>query len=246
MSTVMRPSGPLPPRVYWTRRLVLLAMILLVTVLLWWLVSAAGDANETTASDVDQSPPRTGPAVVPATTNPTMTPEPVKNPAARTPSPQTPTPTTPTTTTAKAEPDPEPAKPTAEPLAEPTGDCDPAGVDMAIDVADVKAGRSNAATFLLTSTDTAACTLSVTPATLLVNVTSGADIVWSSDDCPDALLAKQIVVRSDPPSSYEFTWNGSRSSEGCQLDDAKPDPGGYWVEAALIGGEPHKAYFDLT
>ncbi len=117
---------------------------------------------------------------------------------------------------------------------------------MDIEVSDAKVGRSNTATFLLTSTDTAACTLSITASTLVVRVTSGTDTVWSSDDCPDALLARRLVLRADPASSYMFTWDGQRSSDGCLLDDATVKSGGYWVEAALIGGEPQKAYFDVT
>ena len=246
----MRPSGPLPPQVYWVRRAATLAVIVVVTALIWWLVSGAGDANETTASDVGQSPSAPSPAMVDTTTEPTTSSEPVARP--RTPAPTTQVPSatgSPRPTSGPTpEPEPEPRKPPPPPppLAEPTGDCDPTGVDIAIDVADAKAGQSNTATFVLTSVDTPACTLSVTPATVVINVTSGDDTVWSSDDCPDALLAKQIVVRSDPPSSYEFTWNGRRSSEGCQLYDTLPEPGGYWVEAALIGGEPHEAYFDIT
>lgn len=117
---------------------------------------------------------------------------------------------------------------------------------MSIDVSDAKAGAINTATFELTSLDTVACTLAITPTTLVVKVTSGSDTVWSSDDCPDALLAKQVVVRADPASHYQFTWGGKRSSDGCQPVDGAVTPGGYWIQAALIGGEPHKAYFDLT
>jgi len=234
MSTVMRPSGPLPSRVYWTRRLALLTVVLLATVVLWWLVSGAGDADETTAPDV-----------VPTTTDRITTSEPTKKPTRSTPTTQA-LPTTPAPRPApKPEPEQRSPRPTAT-LAQPTDSCDATAVDMTIDVADVKAGRSNTATFLLTSPDAEACTLAVTPTSLVVNVTSGTDTVWSSDDCPDELLAKQVVVRSDPPSSYQFTWRGNRSSEGCQIDGASVEPGGYWVEAAFIGGEPHKAYFDIT
>ena len=117
---------------------------------------------------------------------------------------------------------------------------------MTIEVSDVRAGRENTATFQLTSLDPPACTLSITPQTLLVKVTSGDDNVWSSDDCPDALPARQIVVRRDQPSSYEFMWNGERSADGCETEDGGVEPGGYYVEAALIGGEPHEAFFDIT
>jgi hypothetical protein len=118
-------------------------------------------------------------------------------------------------------------------------------VDITIDVGDSGPGQPNTATFLLRSTRTPACTLSITPDTMVVRVTSGDDVVWSSDDCPDALHAKQLVAREDPPTAYQFHWNGQRSSENCQPVDATPEPGGYWVEAAMIGGEPHRGYFDI-
>ncbi len=238
----MRPSGPLPPQIYWLRRLMLLGVVVVVTAVLWWLISGSVGADGTPASDASKTPRSTGPA--PDSTTTSTAPATTEPPATTQTKPPKRTPRSPNATTS-SKPDKQDKHPKA-PLAEPTGDCSPDGVDMTIDVADVKSGRSNTATFLLTSTDTPACTLAVTSGKLVVKVTSGDDTVWSSDDCPDALLAKQLVVRADPPSSYQFTWNGTRSSEGCQLDDTPLDPGGYWVEAALIGGEPHKAFFDIT
>ncbi len=239
----MRPSGPLPPQVYWLRRLMLLGVVVVVTAVLWWLISGSVGADGSPASDAAPKTPRsTGSAPdSTATSPPPATTEP---PATTQTTPPKNTPRSPNATTS-SKPDKQ-DEPNKTPLAEPNGDCSPDGVNMTIDVADVKSGRSNTATFLLTSTDTPACTLAVTAGKLVVKVTSGDDTVWSSDDCPDALLAKQLVVRADPPSSYQFKWNGARSSEGCQLDDTPLEPGGYWVEAALIGGEPHKAFFDIT
>jgi hypothetical protein len=118
---------------------------------------------------------------------------------------------------------------------------------MTIDVADSVEGRDNTATFVFELAKSAeACTLAITPDTLVVRVTSGADVVWSSGDCPDALLAKAIVVRSDPATVYQFRWNGRRSTDACRVPGAVAPPGGYWVQAALIGGEPHEAFFDVT
>ena len=118
---------------------------------------------------------------------------------------------------------------------------------MTIDVSDSVQGHSNTATFVLRLPQAvAACTLAVTPDTTVVRVTSGSDVVWSSGDCPDALLAKELVVRSDPASVYQFQWNGRRSTDECRLPGSVAPAGGYWVEAAFIGGEPHKAYFDVT
>ena len=116
---------------------------------------------------------------------------------------------------------------------------------MKIDVGDSGPGEPDTATLLLNSEKLAACTVSITPDTMTVRVTSGNDVIWSSDDCPDALRAQQVVAREDLPAAYQFRWNGQRSAENCQPVDAIPTTGGYWVEAAMIGGEPHRAYFDI-
>ncbi len=129
-------------------------------------------------------------------------------------------------------------------LPPPTGECDPAKVNLTIHVADSKAGHANTATLLLTI-PAGACRLPITPDSLVARVTSGSDVVWSSTDCPDALLARQVVVRHDPAAVYSLTWNGRRSTGGCAAKGEVAAPGGYWIEAALIGGEPHKAYFDI-
>lgn len=249
----MRPSGPLPPRVYWVRRVLALAVLVLVISLVWWLVSAAGFTEDepsasgdgrTTAADDDPDAGGT-----PGDEQPSGQPDP-GSPATRT----RPTDKPPDETTEKPDDDGQvpgqngdrPDKPRKPKLAQPTGDCTPSGVDITIEVSDSRVGRSNSATLLLTSTQTPACTLSITPDLLLMKVTSGSDTIWSSDDCPDALRVQQLVVRADPATRYDFTWNGKRSADGCQANPGSIEPGGYWVKAALIGGLPHEAYFDLT
>nr|MBA2559955.1 hypothetical protein [Propionibacteriales bacterium] len=70
--------------------------------------------------------------------------------------------------------------------------------------------------------------------------------VWSSDDCPASLPARQVVVRADPATTYEFRWDGRRSVTGCTAPGAGAPPGGYWVEVALVGADIHKGYFDVS
>ncbi len=244
MSSVIRPSGPLPPRVYWARRLWLLAIIVLVTSLVWWLVSGRGSANESGAADL--SPTTT----VPSSNGPDTDHQAKKHHSKpddgtkqQDGKPDNGTKTQPKSKQPKT---PDPTQSTRTPLATPTGDCDPADVDLEIDVSDAKAGQPNSATFIFTSTSTPACTLAITPTTMVARITSGDDVVWSSEDCPDALRVKEIVARQDPPTAYEFRWNGKRSTEDCQPADSLPEAGGYWVQAALIGGEPQRAYFDIA
>lgn len=117
---------------------------------------------------------------------------------------------------------------------------------MRIEVKDVRSGRPNRVHLVMTSMRATACTLAITPATLALRVTSGDDIVWSSIDCPDDVLAKEIVVRQSPATTYVFDWDGRRSVESCHSPGSAAEPGGYWVEAALIGAEAHEAFFDVT
>lgn len=113
-------------------------------------------------------------------------------------------------------------------------------------MADSVEHHSNTATFVLTVPASAsACTLPITPDSMVARVTSGPDVVWSSADCPDALLARQVTVRHDPATLYSFEWNGRRSTDNCATTGEVAAPGGYWVEAALVGGEPHRAFFDI-
>ena len=48
----MRPRGPLPPRIYWTRRLLIIGIAVVVSALLWWLM-AGGRSGQASA---DQQP----------------------------------------------------------------------------------------------------------------------------------------------------------------------------------------------
>jgi type IV secretory pathway VirB10-like protein len=230
----MRPTGPLPPRVYWTRRVVLVVAVAIVAGLVWFFVSGSGRADQAAADDAEQqaAPRDTTQTTPPGNASPTTNQTPQQQPQDK---PERQHPTKPA----------DKQKPKRAPLAQPTGDCKPQDVDMKIDVGDSAPGEPNTATLLLSSDKLAACTLSITPDTMTVRVTSGEDVVWSSDNCPDALRAQQVVAREELPAAYQFRWSGQRSSDNCQPVSALPSPGGYWVEAAMIGGEPHRAYFDI-
>jgi hypothetical protein len=246
MSSVMRPSGPLPPRIYWVRRLFALVMLVVIISILWWCVQkvtgSADDSQPPVEASDTQDPDSSAedPAEEPATTG------------GETPSQGTDEPSDPgSTSSANAGDRQDNNKPGRKnkkkkaPLLAPTGGCDVADVALAIEVSDVKQGRANPISLLMTGPQGTACTQAITPSTLVLRITSGDDVVWNSDDCPDKLLASEVVVRADPPGSYEFNWNGRRSTGSCAGVGAFAKPGGYWVEAALIGADSHKAFFDV-
>lgn len=247
----MRPSGPLPPRVYWVRRLLGLALVVILVLAIWWLVFPKGsDGSPAAQADL------TGNA-----RSSSGTPDPTPDSPSATSAGGSRSPSGTHTSSAQGShrsgaahqrgahgPRGKPPGRTLNPdLESPTANCDPSQVRMSIDVADSVEGRHNTATFVFRLPRAiAACTLAITPDTMVVRVTSGPDVVWSSGDCPDTLLAKEVVVRTDPATVYQFSWNGRRSTDECPAPGAVAAPGGYWVEAALIGGEPQKAYFDVT
>lgn len=236
MSRVIRPSGPLPPRVYWTRRLLLVAVAILVISLIWWVLGRiSGSAEEPTAGPSADAPASGGHTSAETDETDSATPPHPGN-GGRNQGRQNPG--------GKNHED-TPDRPPPVP-AEPTGDCDPEDVAMNIVVSDAPSGKPNPADLVFTSLGTPACTLAISPGSLVLRVTSGSDVVWSSDDCPDDVLAKEIVVRQDPPTTYRFTWNGHRSTDSCREPGGVALPGGYWVEAALVGADAHKGFFDVT
>ncbi|MFM8772849.1 MAG: hypothetical protein ACKOFP_03250 [Actinomycetota bacterium] len=78
MSTVIWPTGPEPPGVYWRRRIIVIVVLLLILILLWWLIfgrsSGGGDAGPE-------------PTPTPAPTSESASPTPDPAPTSQSPSP---------------------------------------------------------------------------------------------------------------------------------------------------------------
>lgn len=70
--------------------------------------------------------------------------------------------------------------------------------------------------------------------------------MWQSSSCPDNLSARNIVVGPTQRQVYSFTWDGRDNDHGCTPDGKIATPGGYWVQAALIGGNPAKVYLAVN
>ena len=115
-----------------------------------------------------------------------------------------------------------------------------------MDVGDAQAGAGNTVRLKMASADGSTCSLGITPSRLEIEITSGTATVWQSSSCPDGLAAKNVVVRPQPAVVYSLTWDGRITSDACSTKGKIAAPGGYWVEAALIGGAPHKSYFAIT
>jgi len=238
MSNVVSPRGPLPPRVYWRRRLVL-CVVVVGLVLLVGRLFGGGDDTEPVADRGAQAPaPSATPTATPtkgtatqagprAATEPTLSRRQVARRAA-----------------ARAR--------AAElsgatgPLASASGPCAPSDVAVVPDVRDAHASSAVPLRLGLSATGDRACTFAFGADSVALRVTSGDDLIWDTQHCASALPAESVVVRPGWLSYVSVDWSGQRAGEGCDDGGGYADPGYYWAEAAAIGGEPARSQFELT
>ncbi|GCE76366.1 hypothetical protein [Cellulomonas biazotea] len=213
---VVRPSGPLPARVYWVRRTIVLGLPLLVVALVVWVLVGRGAAG---ASADGELPPasETSPAGTDATT-------PAGDEGADAGEEQD-----------DASSD-QPANCAPEVLAlaiTATAESFPAGVSPTFAVS-------------ITNTGSEPCLVDAGEAQREVVITSGVDRVWSSRDCVAAgteertLLLGGGVVDETP-----LVWNRERSAQGCPAGQPEPGAGTYSAAFTLAGATATPAVFGL-
>lgn len=132
------------------------------------------------------------------------------------------------------------------PLATPAGQCDDTDVLVSPAVAGAVAGRDVTISLSLRTATAAACTWRVSANHLALKITDGDDEVWASRECPKLVPTRSVVVRKDVTSSISLTWNSRRSEEGCPGATDYAQAGDYTVAAAAIGGEPGESSFELS
>lgn len=216
-STPLRPRGPLPPRVYWTRRLVLLGIALVLVAGFARILGGSSDGSDDGGDKATTAGATTTSSPTDAAT------EPVKKKRKKK---QT---------------------PTEPPLAEPTGACVSSDIVVTPVVTEAQGDTDVPITLNLRTIQTPACTWTVSPETLTVSITSGDDAIWSSRECPVSVPAQDVVVRQSVDAPIVVTWEDARrSDEGCTEQRDWALPGFYHVEAAALGGEPTDVQFELV
>ncbi len=213
--------GPLPARVYWTRRLMVFGTAFLLVLGLARILTGGSDVSssseEPRAVQVAATPKATG----------ASTPEP-------------------TATETRKQKKPKKQKTEKEPvLAQPEGPCTDRDVAVTPTVENSVAGRSVFMVLELRTVTSAACTWRVSPDTLTLKVTSGRDQIWSSQQCPRAVPTKSVVIRSAVSSKVGIRWSGRRSDDGCTRLTEWALPGWYHLAAAALAGEPSDLQFEL-
>lgn len=228
MSSVTRPKGPLPPRVYWTRRLLVVAVSLAIVFGLGRVLGG--------------EPGGSGPVARPAAadaTQATKSAAPAAQPTDRSTAPST----------ADAQPAPKPkakAKAKKTPLAVPTGACADDDVKITPSVDKPVAGSDVTITLNLTTLQSPACNWVVSPESAVLKLTSGSDRIWSTQDCPSAIKEQAVVVRKGHQTKVSVVWSGQRSDDECSRTTLWAQPGYYHASAAALGAEPVDTQFELA
>ncbi len=221
--------GPLPARVYWTRRLLLVSVVVGLVLTGVGVVKLAG-GDPGTPEQARLAGSTTDPSDEGAAGEPDDEPTGrVKNGRGEGDGPGK-----------KQRQDRGPV------LASPEGPC----VDRDIGVTPIArktvAGDPVTFTLQLRSILSAACTWEVSPDSLTVKVRSGDDDIWFSTDCRRSIPTQDVVLRNNTTTEVEVTWSARRSDDGCTRYTDWAMPGWYFVEAAALAGEPSNLHFQLT
>ncbi len=210
MSSVVRPQGRLPARVYWVRRLVLVVLVALLVVGVQRLLT-----SESSTTSEEKSPAAASVVGAPFDL-PTLSAVPSGSPGMVVASPRR-----------KAK------------LPRPDGPCDAADVTVTPVIESAHIGRPVQIILELTTTESEACTFEVSAATVAVNVSttsSARELLWTSQDCPVALAETTVVARQEVPGRAVAEWTGRRSEGTCSSVQPFVVPGRYLAEAVALGG----------
>ncbi|HYF72402.1 MAG TPA: hypothetical protein VD864_06255 [Nocardioides sp.] len=213
--------GPLPARVYWVRRILVLGTATLLVVAIARLLGGGSDATS--------DPDRASQVAADTSASPSVTDLPTASESSRRPG-------------KKASRSQEPV------LAQPHGPCADDDVAITPQVSNAVGGEDVPIVLQLRTMTSDACVWRVSSDTVTVNITSGKDDIWTSRHCPRAITPQDVVVRKAVTTEVSLVWGQAKrsDSDGCTKLTGWAAPGWYHVTAAALGGEPSDVQFELT
>lgn len=221
---------PLPARVYWTRRLMVLGTAVLLVVGIARLLGGGGgssgaDQAGLTAATSGGTSATTGPTVGP-TSGSSGSPSSTESTGQGHKSRHTAT--------------------TQPPVSMPSGPCRPEDVAVTPTVPKPIAGSDIKLVLDLATVTTPACYWQLSSKTLALKITSGPDLIWTTSQCPEVIPQEDLVLHRDIPTRVKIEWDARRSEPGCPRLTDWARLGGYHLHVAALGGEPQDIYFGLV
>jgi hypothetical protein len=169
MSSLTRPRGPLPSRVYWVRRLLVIGTALALVLGIGSLLNLGSDGSSR----------KDDPAAVQVAAQDSSSPA------------------TDPTTKKKSKHKVKTHKPTKPPLPEPSGPCEPGDIVISPVVPEAFGGGDVRIRLELSTRISEACTWELSRDSLTFKITSGNDNIWSSLDCPAQVPSRSLVLRRE-------------------------------------------------
>lgn len=218
------PSGPLPPGVYWRRRMAAVAMSIAAVVLLAFLIGRLvdGGPNPVQGASARSSQP------------PSSRPEP-SSPPSMSSSVSEPAPATPPASATPAAPPPPPPPPP-----QPCPDAAIA-VSAETDQPSYPAGSHPQFRLLIANTSALACVRDVSRSIReLVMTTADGTRVWSSNDCYSPPGEEVRLIQPGERLQFTVTWAGRTSAPGCPARRRAVPVGSYLLTGKLgaVTGTP--------
>lgn len=132
-------------------------------------------------------------------------------------------------------------------LAAPEGTCAASDVAVVPSVAaPAEADDDITLRLSLQTLESEACTWQVSRDSVIVKISDGSDVLWTTQQCPAVVPTESVVVRRAVATVVELSWNGKESAAGCSKRTAWVSLGSYTIAAASLGGEPAEAEFTLV
>lgn len=248
MSAITRPRGPLPTRIYWVRRLLVLGLAVLLVVVLARLLGGGGDGGSAQSGVAQQAagtPTEAGapsPSGSPEATgdpSPDASQEAADDPSAGAGDDEA------AEDGKQTEKDKQAEKGKREKLPEPEGRCDPEDLVVEPVVKKPVAGSPVRIVLEISTREAEACNFTASRESMIVDITSGDDEIWTSRHCAGRIGKNEVVPRREEPARVAMAWSGKRSDEECSRTTRWALPGWYHVRAAAYSGEPTDVQFQL-
>jgi hypothetical protein len=221
VSTVIHPTGPQSPGVYWVRRAVVLLVLLALVLGVRWLLTGRGGSGTPVAAPTSSS---------------TSTPTSAPTSAAPTPSAST-TSARPQATSASPKPTGTGVKACAKTQI---------SVTTSTDAASYAVGATPRLRMKIENSSTTACTRDIGAAQNELLISSGTVRVWSSDDCNPGGTAQVVTMQPGQSYSVSVTWLGRLSKKGCPANQPLASKGTYKLTGRNGDVTSAPATFSLT
>lgn len=224
---MFEPQGPLPPEVYWRRRVAAVgAAVVVVAVvvgLIFWAASGSGSKPKQASDSQLTTPTTTLPSAAPSSDASTSG---VSGGG---------------TGPADSSADPSgsaapsgPATPAAVPA---TGLCPDQNISVVLysDKPDYVVGDKATFTMVVTNAGATACTRDVGQSmqNVTVRTLDGTKYIWSAGDCAPIAQVNNQLLQPGQQFKSNIAWSGTTSAPGCQGDRTQIGPGSYQAVAKL-------------